>query len=344
MQEIGGFIPFEKFNGKMLYSDGIKLNCGRNALKYIARARKIKKMLIPYFLCDSIEKALIDEGISISFYHVGWDFKPDFTHAKPAAEKYDLAHQGRCLSEQNIDAELDEEKNADTYIYLVNFYGQLSDEYIMDFHKKHPRLILDNVQSYFQEPLDGIDTIYSCRKYFGVSDGALLFTDASLDEEIGQDFSYQRMHYILGGFERPEGEFFREYDRKNNDIFEHEDIKKMSALTENILHGIDYEFVRKRRTENFRFLHDALGCRNRLKLSIPDGAFMYPFYTERAEEIRKAFLKKHIYIPEFWAETREKTDPSDIDYLLSKNILPLPVDQRYTEDALRIFVDQQFWG
>lgn len=302
--EIGGFIPFEKFNGAMLYDDGIKLNCGRNALKYLVRARKIKSMMIPYFLCDSVEKALLDEGVEIKYYHIGRDFKPV------------------------------QEMDAGTYIYLVNFYGQLSETYIRAFHEAHPEMILDNVQSYFEPPIAGIDTIYSCRKYFGVSDGAILFTDALLDEELGQDFSYQRMHYILGGFERPLEEFFTEYDRKNNDIFEHEEIKKMSALTENILHGIDYEFIKKRRTENFRFFHEALGSENPLKLSVPEGAFMYPFYTERADEIRSALTKRHIYIPKFWDETLEKTRPDDTDFLLSKNILPLPVDQRYSPDEL----------
>lgn len=344
--EIGGFIPFEKFNGRMLYEEGIKLNCGRNALKYLVRARKIKRMLIPYFLCDSVEKALDDEGVEVEYYHIGWDFKPadieklraiNASDNKINISKNGLADAGAKLchdTDVEADADAISWSDLDTCIYLVNFYGQLSDAYIRAFHDAHPRMILDNVQSYFQAPQDGIDTIYSCRKYFGVSDGAILFTNALLDEELGQDFSYQRMHYILGGFERPEEEFFTEYDRKNNDIFEHEEIKKMSALTENILHGIDYEFIKKRRTENFRFFHEALGSENPLKLSVTEGAFMYPFYTERADEIRSAFSKRHIFFPKFWDETLEKTRPDDTDYLLSKNILPLPVDQRYSPDEL----------
>ena len=320
----------------MLYDAGIKLNCGRNALKFLVRARKIKKILIPYFLCDSVGKALQDENVEVLHYHIGWDFKP-----APSSGEKDISKNvfTSNLSETDCvvtDANCD---NESTYFYLVNFYGQLSNSYIKEFHVSHPNLIVDNVQSYFQEPVEGIDTIYSCRKYFGVSDGAILFSDAKLDEKIGQDISYQRMHYVLGGFERPESEFFKEYDRKNNDIFEHEPIKRMSSLTENILHGIDYEFVRKRRTENFSFLHEALGAKNKLKLSIPDGAFMYPFYTENAEEIRIELFRQHIYIPEFWEEVLKITEPDDIEYKLTKNILPLPVDQRYGQEDMRRLAD-----
>ncbi len=342
LKEIGGFIPFEQFHNKMLYDGGIKLNCGRNALKFLVRARKIKKILIPYFLCDSVEKALIDENVEVLYYHIGWDFKLVLTQTDlNSAQGGTEIEQGKgTISEGAKRVHQEENRLRETYIYLVNFYGQISNSYIREFHVSHPNLIVDNVQSYFQEPLEGIDTIYSCRKYFGVSDGAILFSDAKLGENIGTDISYQRMHYVLGGFERPESEFFKEHDRKNNDIFEQEPIKRMSSLTENILHGIDYEFIKKRRTENFSFLHEALGSKNRLKLTIPDGAFMYPFYTENAEEIRIELFKQHIYIPQFWEEVLSITKPDDIEYKLTKNILPLPVDQRYDTKTMRILAEK----
>ena len=37
MKEIGGYIEFEKYEGKMLHEDGILLNCGRSCLE-IGRA------------------------------------------------------------------------------------------------------------------------------------------------------------------------------------------------------------------------------------------------------------------------------------------------------------------
>ena len=51
MKEIGGYIEVEYYKGKMLYDDGVKINCGRNALEYIILAKKIKRILL--FLISS---------------------------------------------------------------------------------------------------------------------------------------------------------------------------------------------------------------------------------------------------------------------------------------------------
>ena len=58
MKEIGGYIEVEYYKGKMLYDDGVKINCGRNALEYIILAKKIKRILMPRFMCDSCNGVL----------------------------------------------------------------------------------------------------------------------------------------------------------------------------------------------------------------------------------------------------------------------------------------------
>ncbi len=54
VKEIGGYIEFEKYHGKMLHSDGIKINCGRNCLAYLILAREIRKLVLPYYMCCSV--------------------------------------------------------------------------------------------------------------------------------------------------------------------------------------------------------------------------------------------------------------------------------------------------
>ncbi|MBO5560987.1 MAG: hypothetical protein J6A07_05000, partial [Firmicutes bacterium] len=63
-------------------------------------------------------------------------------------------------------------------------------------------MIIDNTQAYFQMPVNGVDTFYTCRKFFGVTDGAVLYTASAVDTELDIDESYTRMTYILGRFER----------------------------------------------------------------------------------------------------------------------------------------------
>ena len=297
--EIGGYIEFEKYSGKMLHEGAVALNYARNALLYLCRAKGIKKIAIPKFLCDSVGGVCRKNGIECRYYSITNEFTP-----------------------KNITIESDE------WIYIVNYYGQISNSKIKELKKKYNRIIVDNVQAYFQNPADGVDTIYTCRKFFGVPDGAFLYTDKLLDDELPQDESFEKIHYLLGRYERTASEFYAEY-AANEKSAENEPIKRMSKLTENLLHGIDYKFIKNRRTDNFRLLHNEFESINRLKLTVPEGAFMYPLYIENGAEIRKKLQAEKIYIPTLWPDVFDICTEDELEYDMAKNILPLPVDQRY---------------
>lgn len=308
--EIGGYIELEKNKGQMLHEEAVKLNCGRNALAYLIESKEIRAVAMPEFMCDSCAAILEKYNVAVRYYPIGLDFKPK-----------DIKVRGN------------------EWLYLVNFYGQLSNDYIADVKRECGNIIVDNAQAYFQPPLEGTDTLYTCRKFFGVSDGAVLYTDGKMSRDIPQDFSYERMGFLLGRFERTAAEFYSEYV-KNNDFFQNEPIKKMSKLTENFLHGINYEYVKKCRTENFKYLHDKLSKKNKLTLSIPEGAFMYPFYVENGMEVRKVLQAKKIYIPTLWPVVFRLCKEGDLEYDMAQNILPLPVDQRYGIEDMEYLVSE----
>lgn len=293
MREIGGYIELDAYTGKMLHDDGIKLNCGRNALAYIIKAKNIKKLWMPKFMCDSCDKVLSDNRVEVQYYSIGLDFKPVM-------------------------------KEWDGWLYVVNFYGQLSNDYLSSLGQN---VIVDNAQAYFQDPILGIDTLYTCRKFFGVADGAILYTDKYIEVEE-QDESFERMHFLLGRYERSASEFYTEYV-DNNHFFRNEPIKRMSKLTENLLHGIDYEMIREKRTQNFAYLHEKLHSLNKLNLLATDGSFMYPLYIENGAEVRKQLQAKKIFIPILWPAVFNLCEENELEYDMAKNILPIPVDQRY---------------
>lgn len=305
MREIGGYIELDRFTGNMLYDDGIKLNCGRNALEYLIITKGIRKMFVPKFMCNSNDKVLKKHNIEVKYFSIGLDFKP-----------------------------IIENRNDDEWLYLVNYYGQLSNEYIQTLGKN---VIVDNAQAYFQEPILGYDTAYACRKFFGVSDGAILFTDGKLDN-LPQDESYNRMGFLLGRFERPANEFYQEYV-DNNERFFDVPLKRMSKLTENLLHAIDYEFVKNRRTENFEYLHRKLKTVNKLNLIIPEGAFMYPLYIDSGDAVRKKLQAKKIYVPTLWPDVFNLCGENELEYDMAKNILPIPVDQRYDIEDMDYIIE-----
>jgi hypothetical protein len=312
MREIGGYFELDKYSMPMLHQGAIALNCGRNTLAYLIEAKGIEKIKVPKFLCDTVREVCEKEKISISFYSITKDFLPE---------------------ELTLEA--------DEWLYLVNFYGQLDNDTIRGYVEKYERVIVDHAQAYFQMPLENVDTLYTCRKFFGVADGGILYTDTKLEREISQDESFERMKFVLGRFERSASEFYAEA-ASNNDFFADEPIKLMSKLTENLLHGIDYEAVKQKRTRNFEILHEAFGKINPLKLTVPQGAFMYPLYLENGGEIRRKLQAKKIFIPTLWPDVFEHCDESELEYDYAKNILPIPVDQRYDEEDMKYIIKAVF--
>lgn len=308
MKEIGGYFGLDKFRGDAYYEDLLALNTGRNALLYVVITKNIRRLWIPYYLCDSVSDVLFRNEIDFSFYHVDKDFRPVF----------------------------DQDLGADEFLYLVNYYGQLTNDDILEMKGKYQHIIVDNVQSFFQKPIDGIDTLYSCRKYFGVPDGAYLSTDEPLKKDLQRDISKDRMIHILGRFEGNASDYYECFKANDLDL-KHKPLMQMSQLTKNLLRGIDYASVKKMREDNYLSLKTRIGKSNRLRISHPSGPFAYPFYVENGLEVRKKLAKKGLYIPILWPNTLTSLSNDSIEHDYVANILPLPCDQRYgLEDMEKI--------
>ena len=187
MREIGGYIEFEHYHGNMLHEDAITLNCGRNCLAYLFKSREIKKLKMPYFICNSIFNVCDREGVEKDYYHIDSSFHP------------------------TVDLKLE----SDEWLYLVNFYGQISNDEIKSYVEKYGRVIVDQANDYFATPICGVDVFYTCRKWFGVADGAFLYTEKPLQDEFSQDESYERMEFLMGRYERTASEFYDRYNENN---------------------------------------------------------------------------------------------------------------------------------
>ena len=307
--EIGGYFGLEPLISNEYYKDLIALNTARNALLYILKARKIQKLYIPYYLCDSVSEMCNREGYAYSYYRISTNFIPDF------------------------DAYLE----ADEYIYIVNYFGQISNEKLVQLAAKYKNVIFDNVQAFFQEPVKGIDTIYSCRKFFGVPDGAYLSTDCILEDELKTDMSRNRMKHLLGRFESDSASRFYKDFKENDDLFDSLELKKMSKITHSILGAIDYERIKKIRENNFSFLHEQLSVNNKLQITIPTGPYAYPYYCKDGMIVKKRLAEQKIYVPTLWPNVLASRDKMAGDY--SSNILPLPCDQRYCVQDLKYMIE-----
>ena len=329
-REIGGYLELERFSGTLLHEKALALSSGRACLSYLIQQRQIRKILLPDFLCDVVALTCRRGGVQIRTYPVGEDLRPQTLRSGAEQPASRDASPG---------AEILLQPEADEWLYLVNFYGQLSQEEIAAYAARFPRLILDNAHAYFAPPLPGVDTLYTCRKFLGVSDGGFLYTDAPpLNPE--RDESHGRMGFVLGRFERPAGEFFPEASR-NNDALGFEP-KRMSLLTENLLRAVDEETVRQKRTENFARLHQALGGINRLPLRPAEGAYAYPLRLPEGEAIRKELIRRKIYVPQLWPNVLQEQPENSTASRLTREILPLPCDQRYGREEMAFVIDAVF--
>lgn len=308
-KEIGGYFELGGLIKNEWHNKCLKLNSARNCLRYVIKERKIKKIYLPYLLCDSMASVCRKENIEVGFYHIDDKFVP-------------------ILDSVMLEGE---------YVCIVNHYGLLDNDKLALLKDKYKNIIIDNTQSFFQAPIANVDTIYNCRKYFGVPDGAYLFSNLkNSDLDIPTDVSSGRIGHIVGRLEIGASEYYRDFVETEKS-FDNEGIKMMSKLTNVLMGAVDYVAAIDIRRKNITYLHEKIGEYNKLQLNISNMSFMYPFYTNESEDTRRELIKNKIYVPLLWPNVLENNSES-LEYKYAKNIIPIPIDQRYDEnDMERIY-------
>ena len=310
MKEIGGYFELELRKGREYHLNTIQLNSGRNCLEYILRVRNYKKIYIPYFTCDVILEPIQKLGISYEFYSIDKQLNPILK------------------TELKID---------EVFLY-TNYFG-IKTAKVTELASTIKNLIIDNSQAFFSIPMVGVDTFYSARKFFGVPDGAYLYTNARLEEEFEVDKSFDRVSHLLKRIDLGASNGY--IDFKNNDLdLSGQPIKFMSKLTKSLLCNIDYEFVKERRIDNFNFLHKNLSDENELnfELVIDSVPMVYPFLTKRLD-LKQKLINNKIYVATYWPNVPEWCNENQMENFLTNHLIHLPIDQRYSEKELEFIVN-----
>lgn len=311
MEPIGGYFSLELPLQEEYHKDAIRLNTGRNCLEYVLRARGYKKVYIPYYTCDVILEPFKKLGIPYEYYHV------------------------------NIRMELRDEivlKSGEALLY-TNYYG-LKQRYTEQLAQKYGDcLIVDNTQAFYANPIEGIDTFYTCRKFFGVPDGAYLYTDKLLDVELDQDQSFERMLSLTKRIDLSPEAGYQDFHNVSKSLVG-QLIKRMSKLTQRLMQGIDYEGAAQRRRANYQLLHEALYKENNLELPLEDDAvpMVYPYLVPE-KGLREMLIEKKVFVARYWPSVLECTTPDDVDYLLAYQMQPLPIDQRYGKEEMKQIIE-----
>lgn len=315
MKAIGGYFEIEETGaGVFPHEHGILLNTGRNALEYVLRSLPdVNKVYLPYYTCEVVLEPIKKLALNYSFYHINENFE--------IAEDISLG-QGE-------------------YLIANNYYG-IKDSYIRRLAEYYgDRLIVDSSQAFFAPVLPDIKMFYSARKFVGVPDGGIAYgVDAELSIRLEQDNSVTRTEHLYTRRDKGAEAGFTSY-QANEKKLDGQPILKMSEFTKKILFNIDYQTIRQKRWENFKFLHKALQELNLLRLPVDEQSacpMIYPFYSNSLFS-RDTLIKNKIFIARYWSNVFDCCNRGDLEYKFVNHILPLPIDQRYNNEEMTRIVD-----
>lgn len=311
-ESIGSYFALElhKQTDVIYHPDCNFLNTGRNALEYILKALKIEKIFIPYLGCDAILSPIKRLNVSYEYYSINEFQEPIFDY--------------RSLSSND-------------YFLYINYLG-LRDSVALKLFGVVKNLIVDNTQAFFSDPLFGVPTFYSTRKFFGVADGALL-CNVQEKLELVQDKSADRMKHLLLRLENPVEYAYILY-AQNEALLDKLPLMEMSEITKSILLSIDFDLHKQARNSNFEFLSQNLGKVNRNIFCQPiNGPLAYPLWITNGEEVREVLVKNRIYTPKYWPNVLGTVPKDSIEYDMVQNIIPIPVDSRYSPKQLSRVID-----
>lgn len=311
--EIGGYFDLELNRGHhRLHQGAYAVNTGRNALELILRQLEVRKLYLPYFTCDVVLEPLQQLNIPYAWYSIDRYLELERPFGQPGEGEY----------------------------ILYNNYFGVKGRYVRELAERYPgQLIVDNAQSLFSLPWEGIPSFYSPRKFMGLPDGGYAYVagDVALSSEI--DFSHDRCSHLLKRLELNGMAGYADF-KANSRALSLQPIRQMSALTHRLIDNADLEEIKRKRKANFDFLHAWLASYNVLQLDW-DGEevpMVYPLWIEDPH-LRQTLIDHRIFVATYWPNVLEWCKEEQLEHSLARYILPLPIDQRYGPEQMEYMVE-----
>ncbi|MCL7743681.1 hypothetical protein LV476_01780 [Guyparkeria hydrothermalis] len=305
---IGGYqaleLPLFKANLNHLT---VKTNSARSALKIALKAVSVQKIWLPFYTCDAVVEAVKDLGIELEYYRVNSTFDVDASLSLGEGE----------------------------FILVIDYFGMSSDSVHRSLRRfGHANTIVDCSQAYFSEHTNALATVWSPRKFFGLPDGGLLYSD---DPRIKQPkdrdtTSTTRMGHLISRLTNSPEMAYQQYKEAEQAIGA-SPVLGMSKLTERLLHSVDREAAKAARNMNARYLHEQLREYNQLNLDFgtDPAPLCYPLLPNVKTASRADLIKNRVFVPSYWPEVLTRVEEGSFEWNLVNNGLFLPCDQRYTK-------------
>lgn len=307
-----------------------------SAIRFIIEYLKIEKdeyVLLPSYLCPTIIENFNKNKINVVFYNINIDLS------------IDLDNLAKKVQEINIKA-----------IYIINYFGIYYNKNILTYLEKLKEngiiIIEDSVQALpinLNEEFIG-DFVFNSLRKFAAVDGSILINDKdiniSYDRFKVNNKYFELIHkarqektLFINGIINSEETFLNLFDQAEIEYQKNNEISILPPEDKKKLLTIDYEYIYKKRKENFIYLHENLKNNKDIKIItdirilekfIPIG---FSILINSRNMIRKELFSKRIFCPVLWDLSNEKfVDNFKESKYISEHILTIPIDQRYCVD------------
>lgn len=313
--------------------DAVYTSSGRGAISLILSSiePKNKYALLPIYTCESVIMPFVKKGYDINFF----DIEPDLTINKVKFLEF-------------------VKKNNPGIILLHGYFGFDSLHGIRPEYRKlrdQGIIIIEDITHSVISKYDMVGADYylaSLRKWLALPDGGVAISIKqklfSENFSIHKNLMEQNIKAIKMKYKYtkdPDPKLKAEYRKifySMEDLLDKDcSIYSMSNISENILKNTDFNEIRKKRRNNFKYLLNLISEFTFISpvfKTLPKNVtpLYLPVYISGIRgKLQKHMAKNEIYMPVHWPMPKiwQKTLTKNAEYIY-ENILSIPCDQRYS--------------
>lgn len=294
--------------------NSLYLHNARSCLHYLLSAQQAKRIWLPAYCCASLVEGADIGTASLNFYPLNPQLSPNVDFLK------------RHLL-------------ADDYVLAIDYFGRkpLPDFLALVTSRADIHWIEDRAQALFPDANPWGDwIIYSPRKLCGVPDGGILVSRLGVPCPIVETVAPTSLDFMQAALLRFENVGQAESQQAYAAFIAAENkmavsTQAMSQLTYSLLQTQDPSPWVATRQANYAYLHAALGQyqffqENNLDF-VPLG---FVIQIPERDKIWETLCQQHIFAQRHWVDLPVSAQEFPEEHALSKQLLTLPCDQRYS--------------
>lgn len=320
------------------FGNVILTSSGRGAISLILDQidPRVKKVLLPSYVCDSVIIPFEKAGYELIYY----DLDEHLTPQNIEIENVDIGvffHMGYFGFPTN-------EKLVDLISKLRSKFVVIVEDVTHTLFSNYPRLIKNDF------------VIGSIRKWFGLPSGGFLASDKINYDKLADPPSefidlrvaslYLKFEYSRTMNKSLKDKYLEGFRKAEQMLDEDSLFYRIDRLSEKIIRDIDFKFIEKTRRSNFEFLLKHLKEVRGIELifkNIKNDVIpmFFPIYVNHhRDKLRSDLIAKEIFCPIHWPISNQLEDClSSTTKNIYDSILSIPCDQRYGINDMKRIID-----